>query len=130
MNTATPIVNETPGRAIDTVLLKRQVGMWTWAEIGTKWDTALRRHDALQVDIRTGPRRTHRLFIKLTADDLFDLEIGQMRKPPKRRVHAGGVDMVVAGRLPEYVVVEQVRGVDAENLPTAVRALFARHAAD
>jgi hypothetical protein len=116
-DTVTPITHEAPGRDLDVTTLRDQVGMWTWAEMGTKWNTALRHRDALQVDIKTGPRRTHRLFIKLNGADLFDLEIGRMRK---RR---GDV-------LPAYEVVEQVRDVDAEALRPALRALFARHAQD
>jgi hypothetical protein len=105
-----PIINQTRGADMDHQQMWDQVNRWTW--IGMAAKPELRHPDALQIAVHVGAGRKRRIYVKLNARDLYDIELGRLKR---------------VNGLPEYVALDQVTDIYAENLDEELRNLFDRH---
>ena len=111
---STSVINET-GPAIDPQVTIRQIratDSWRMIRLGARDLYWSERDGYIQFDT-SGLGRKVRVIVKLATDDTYTVEIGRMG----RKDH-----------MPEYQVLEQVRGINAAELGQTVEALAVKHA--
>ncbi len=101
-------ITATKGSPADALTIWKQVNVWTWIGMGARASRVIRCEDGIRVAIYLGAG-THKrtLIIKLNGADLYDIEIGRVRRSDF-----------------EWIVEAQDRDIYAEDLGRALRDLY------